>query len=150
MLMVAFESVKTGLIAMIPNVAPVFLVGGVMGFCGYTLDMLTMTVMPMILGIAVDDTIHFTNHVKYEHEIGDNYHTAVIDSFKKIGRSMASSTLILCAMFFMYTFSDMSMLFRIGMLSIIGLTAALAADYTVTPALLFLTKPFDKSSKNND
>ena len=150
MLMVAFGSVKTGLIAMIPNVAPVFLVGGVMGFCGYTLDMLTMTVMPMILGIAVDDTIHFTNHVKYEHEIGDNYHTAVIDSFKKIGRSMASSTLILCAMFFMYTFSDMSMLFRIGMLSIIGLTAALAADYTVTPALLFLTKPFDKSSKNND
>ena len=150
MLMLAFGSVKTGLIAMIPNVAPVFLVGGVMGFCGYTLDMLTMTVMPMILGIAVDDTIHFTNHVKYEHEIGDNYHIAVIDSFKKIGRSMASSTLILCAMFFMYTFSNMSMLFRIGMLSIIGLTAALAADYTVTPALLFLTKPFGKSVKNDD
>lgn len=44
----------------------------------------------------------------------------------------------------------MSMLFRIGMLSIIGLTAALAADYTVTPALLFLTKPFGKSVKNDD
>lgn len=142
MLTLAFGSLKTGLIAMIPNVAPVFLVGGVMGFAGYPLDMLTMTVMPMILGIAVDDTIHFTNHVKYEHEIGDNYHTAIIDSFKKIGRSMASSTFILCAMFFMYTFSDMSMLFRIGLLSMIGLAAALLADYTVTPALLFLTKPF--------
>ena len=144
MLTLAFGSLKTGLIPMIPNVAPVFLVGGVMGFAGYPLDMLTMTVMPMILGIAVDDTIHFTNHVKYEHEIGDNYHTAIIDSFKKIGRSMASSTFILCAMFFMYTFSDMSMLFRIGLLSMIGLAAALLADYTVTPALLFLTKPFGK------
>ncbi|MGP1459625.1 MAG: efflux RND transporter permease subunit [Treponema sp.] len=142
MLTLAFGSLKTGLIAMIPNIAPVFLVGGVMGFAGYTLDMLTMTVMPMILGIAVDDTIHFTNHVKYEHEIGGSYYAAVIDSFKKIGRSMASSTFILCAMFFMYTFSDMSMLFRIGLLSMIGLAAALLADYTVTPALLFLTKPF--------
>jgi len=149
MLMTAFGSIRTGLIAMIPNVAPVLLTGGLMGFCGFPLDMLTMTVMPMILGMAVDDTIHFTNHVKYEMEQHENYRTAIITSYKEIGRSMASSTLILCAMFLMYMFSPMSMLFRIGLLSIVGLGSALTADYTLTPILLFMTKPLGKGKTDN-
>ncbi|HAH63798.1 MAG TPA: hypothetical protein DCL73_17055, partial [Treponema sp.] len=144
MLIIAFGSIRTGLIAMIPNVAPVLLTGGLMGFCGFPLDMLTMTVMPMILGMAVDDTIHFTNHVKYEMEQHEDYHTAIITSYKEIGRSMASSTLILCVMFLMYMFSPMSMLFRIGLLSIVGLGSALIADYTLTPILLFMAKPLGK------
>lgn len=144
MLIAAFGSIKTGLIAMIPNIAPVLLTGGLMGFCGYPLDMLTMTVMPMILGMAVDDTIHFTNHVKYEFERTGNYYDSIILSYKEIGRSMASSTAILCAMFLMYMFSPMNMLFRIGLLSIVGLGSALAADYTLTPVLLYITKPFGK------
>lgn len=147
MLIIAFGSIRTGLIAMIPNVAPVLLTGGLMGFCGFPLDMLTMTVMPMILGMAVDDTIHFTNHVKYEMEQHEDYHTAIITSYKEIGRSMASSTLILCAMFLMYMFSPMSMLFRIGLLSIVGLGSALLADYTLTPILLLMTKPLGKEKK---
>ena len=96
----------------------------------------------MILGIAVDDTIHFTNHVKLEYEATGDYHRAVVDSFVKIGRSMIATTVILCTMFSMYMFSAISMLFRIGLLSVVGLGAALIADYTLTPVLLFSTKPF--------
>ena len=55
---------------------------------------------------------------------------------------MGMTTFILCAMFFMYTFSPMGCLFRIGMLAMIGLASALLADYTLTPALIALTKPF--------
>lgn len=147
MLSLAFSSIRTGLIAMIPNVAPVLLVGGVMGFLRYPLDMLTMTVMPMILGIAVDDTIHFTNHVKFEHELGDDYDHAVVNSFRKIGRSMFSSSIILCLMFTVYIFSPLSMLHRIGLLSFIGIASALVADYTVTPALIYMSKPFKSKNK---
>ena len=148
MLIVAFVSIKTGLIDMIPNVAPVFLAGGLMGFLKYPLDMLLMTVMPMILGMAVDDTIHFTNHVKFGLENGKTYYEAIITTYREIGRSMASSTLILCIMFAMYMFSPINMLFRIGLLSIIGLGSALVADYTLTPILLYITKPLGKEKKN--
>ena len=143
-LVIAFSSLRTGLIAMIPNVAPVLLVGGIMGYAGLSLDMLTMTIMPMILGIAVDDTIHFTNHVKYEYEILKDYREAVIMSFVKVGRSMFATTVILCAMFVMYMFSPIGMLLRVGFLSIVGLSAALVADYTLTPALLYIVKPLGK------
>ena len=146
LLIIVFSSIHTGFIGMIPNAAPVLLVGGLMGFFGYPLDMLTMTIMPMILGIAVDDTIHFTNHVKLEYEATGDYHRAVVDSFVKIGRSMIATTVILCAMFSMYMFSSISMLFRIGLLSVVGLAAALIADYTLTPVLLFSAESFGKEA----
>ena len=152
MLILVFMSIRTGLIGMIPNVTPVIILAGIMGYFRFRLDMMTMTVMPMILGIAVDDTIHFTNHVKLEYEATGDYHRAVVDSFVKIGRSMIATTVILCAMFSMYMFSSISMLFRIGLLSVVGLAAALLADYTLTPVLLFSAKSFGKESdakKNN-
>ncbi len=142
LLMIAFASVRTGLIGMIPNIAPVIIIGGIMGFCSFYLDMLTMTIMPMILGIAVDDTIHFTNHIKFQLEKGYSYRDAILVSFREIGKTMGMTTFILCAMFFMYTFSPMACLYRVGLLAIIGLGTALIADYTITPVLMYIIKPF--------
>ena len=147
LLILAFSSLGTGLIGMIPNLAPVIVVGGVMGYAGYSLDMLTMTIMPMILGIAVDDTIHLINHIKLQLEKSGDYKEAIVVSFREIGKTMGMTTFILCAMFFMYTFSPMGCLFRIGILAMIGLASALLADYTLTPALIALTKPFGKKIK---
>ena len=149
LLILAFSSIRTGLIGMIPNLAPVIIVGGVMGYAGFSLDMLTMTIMPMILGIAVDDTIHLINHIEYQLELKGNYKDAVILSFREIGKTMGMTTFILCAMFFMYTFSPMGCLFRIGLLAMIGLSSALIADYTLTPALIVLTKA-GKSKKEKE
>ena len=59
---------------------------------------------------------------------------------------MIATTVILCAMFSMYMFSSISMLFRIGLLSVVGLAAALIADYTLTPVLLFSAESFGKEA----
>ncbi|MCR5763258.1 MAG: MMPL family transporter [Treponema sp.] len=142
LLMIAFASIRTGLIGMIPNIAPVLIIGGIMGYCSFYLDMLTMTIMPMILGIAVDDTIHFTNHIKFQLEKGYSFREAITVSFREIGKTMGMTTFILCAMFFMYTFSPMACLYRVGLLAILGLGSALIADYTITPALMYIVKPF--------
>lgn len=149
LLILAFSSAKTGLIGMIPNLAPVLVVGGVMGYAGFSLDMLTMTIMPMILGIAVDDTIHFINHIKYHYEFTGDYAKSVTVSFREIGKTMGMTTFILCAMFLMYTFSPMGCLFRVGLLAMIGLSSALVADYTLTPALILLTKPFSAQARHD-
>ena len=144
LLIIVFASIRTGLIAMIPNLAPVLLIGAVMGYSHMPLDEMTMMIMPMILGIAVDDTIHFSNHIKAKLETGRNYADAVTESFREIGKTMGTTTLILCAMFLMYCFSPITAMFRVGLLSMIGLGSALIADYTLTPALIYLTKPLGK------
>lgn len=151
LMIVAFGSVSAGLIGMLPNVAPVLLIGGVMGYFDMQLDMITMIVMPMILGIAVDDTIHMTNHIKYELEIRGtydkaSYKDAISSTFRTIGKTLAMTTIILCAMFFAFVFSPMGALSYIGILSIVGLFSALIADYTLTPALMYIVRPFRKKN----
>ena len=147
LLIAAFTSFRTGFIAMIPNVAPIAIIGGIMGYASVNLDMITAMIMPMILGIAVDDTIHFTNHIKYHFELCGNYRQAVLNSYREIGKTMIMTTVILCAMFGIFLTSTMTVLVNIGWLSIVGLGSALIADYTLTPVLLFITKPFGKETK---
>ncbi len=144
LLVIVFSSVKTGLIGMIPNFMPIVVIGGYMGHFNSPLDMMTMTIMPMLLGIAVDDTIHFINQIKFEFEKCGNYNQAIIKSFHTVGKSLAMTTLILCVSFLMFTFSPVANMVRIGYLAPVGLLAALLADYFVTPALIILTKPFGK------
>ncbi len=142
LLMLAFTSLRTGFIAMIPNVVPIILIGGIMGYAAVNLDMITAMIMPMILGIAVDDTIHFTNHIKYHFELTGNYRSAIENSYREIGKTMIMTTIILCAMFAIFLTSTMNVLVNIGWLSVVGLGSALIADYTITPVLLYITKPF--------
>jgi predicted RND superfamily exporter protein len=150
LLALVFVSVPMGLIGMIPNIAPVIILGGIMGYTGTSLDMLTMTIMPMILGIAVDDTIHFTSRIKVELERGSSYRDAALNSFRAIGKTLGMTTVILCAMFAVYTMSPVAMLSRMGLYSIIGLGAALLADYTLTPLLICALKPLGKESREKD
>ena len=144
LLVLAFTSIRTGFIAMIPNIVPIALIGGIMGYASVNLDMITAMIMPMILGIAVDDTIHFTNHIKYHFELTGNYRTAIENSYREIGKTMIMTTIILCAMFAIFLTSTMNVLVNIGWLSVVGLGSALIADYTITPVLLYITRPFDR------
>ena len=144
LMIIAFSSLTTGLIGMIPNLAPVLCIGAVMGWGNIPLDMLTMTVMPMILGIAVDDTIHFTNRTKLEFERTGSYLESLKITFREIGKTLGMTTFILCSMFAVFCTSPMSSLARIGFFTIVGFGSALLADYTLTPVLLYITKPFGK------
>ena len=150
LLVLAFTSIRTGFIAMIPNVVPIVLIGGIMGYAGVNLDMITAMIMPMILGIAVDDTIHFTNHIKYHFELTGNYRSAIENSYREIGKTMIMTTVILCAMFAIFLTSTMNVLVNIGWLSVVGLGSALIADYTITPVLLYIAKPFGKENIQGD
>jgi len=139
-----FGSIKLGLIGLIPNIAPVIVIGAIMGYLGVPLDMMTMTIMPMILGIAVDDTIYFMTHAKLEFEEGGDYTVAVTNTFRTIGKTLGATTVILCASFASYSVSLLDGIVRIGLLGALGLFVALAADYLMTPILIYMLKPFKK------
>ena len=147
LMMLVFGSVKMGLIGLIPNVFPVIVIGAIMGYLDISLDLMTMAIMPMILGIAVDDTIHFTNHTKYLFDKEKSYERAIFGTFYSIGKTLAMTTIILSATFLVYLTCKIDAILRLGILAAVGLISALIADYLMTPVLIYITKPFGKEEK---
>ena len=144
LMIIVFGSIKTGLIAMIPNITPALAVGGLMGWAGIPLDMMTITIMPMLLGLAVDDTIHFINHAKLEYERCRDYHMSIRKTFIAIGIPLFLTTLIIMANYSVYLTSVANVFIIMGSLTIVGILSALLTDYFVTPILLVWAKPFGR------
>jgi predicted RND superfamily exporter protein len=134
-LMVVFGNVKTGLIGLIPNITPAIVIGGILGFAGIPLDTSTVIIMPMILGLAVDDTIHFINHGKLEFARTGKYRSSITRTFGTVGVALFFTSMILSAVFLIYMTSEVKTYFNTGLLAISGILSALLADYLVTPGL---------------
>lgn len=139
---VVFGSLRIGLIAMIPNIAPALAVGGIMGFAGIPLDIMTVTIMPMLLGLAVDDTIHFINHSQLEYRRTGNYRETTRKVFVMVGTAMLFTSLVLILSFSAYLISPAKVFVNMGILVGAGTLAALLADFFVTPVLLYHFRVF--------
>ena len=146
-LMIAFQSIRVGLIGLIPNMMPAIFVGGYMGWAGIPLDMMTATLLPMMLGMAVDDTIHFINHSKLEYDRTLHYQTAIRRTFRVVGIAIVITSVITSAVFASFCSSACNMCLNFGLMAIIGILSALAADLFVTPILVNKCKVFGKEKK---
>lgn len=135
-LMIVFQSIRVGLIGLIPNLFPAICVGGYMGYMDMPLDMMTACIIPMILGMAVDDTIHFITHSKLEYIRTGRYRPAIKNTFHVVGTAIITSSLITSAVFATFTTSVCEQFRNFGILSIIGVMAALVADLFITPILV--------------
>ena len=150
LLMLAFGNVRLGLVGMIPNLAPIVFVGGVMGWFGYSLDMVTAIVIPMVLGLAVDDTIHVINHTHLEFDRKGDYREAILRTFRIIGVAVVMSTVIIAATFLGFTSSTAIDFRDLGVLSAAGLLSALIADLFISPIVMQKFKVFGKEKVNNE
>lgn len=135
-LMIVFQSIRVGLIGLIPNLFPAICVGGYMGYMNIPLDMMTACIIPMILGMAVDDTIHFITHSKLEYVRIGHYRPAIKNTFHIVGTAIITSSLITSAVFATFTTSVCEQFRNFGILSVIGIMAALVADLFITPILV--------------
>ncbi len=145
LMMLVFGSFTTGLIGMIPNISPALAVGGIMGIFGIPLDMMTCTVMPMIMGLAVDDTIHFINHTQLEYLKTGDRRKSVIQTFRRVCPALIMTSAVLILNFSAYTTSTAKFYLHFGVLTSAGIFAALVADLFVTPALMILQKDNNSS-----
>lgn len=146
-LMIAFRSIKLGLIGIIPNIAPVIAAGGFMGFLNIQLEFVTMTVAPMLLGLSVDNTIHLINHIETSFIRTGSYDLALPQTFRAVGKSVIQTTFILCITFSIFAFSRVQSMINMGLIIVVGIIAALAADLIITPVLIKWTKPFGEDRK---
>jgi hypothetical protein len=132
---IQLRSVKAGLCAMIPNVLPVLLGFGLMGFLGIPLSASTVMIASIGIGIAVDDTIHFLLRFRREFRPGRGRAAAVRRALLGTGRAMVYSSLGLAAGFSILAFSDLRLNREFGLLTAFILLVALVADLYVTPWL---------------
>jgi predicted RND superfamily exporter protein len=135
LIIMVFGSVRVGLIALIPNVVPVIFVGGIMGYFNIPLDMMTVTIIPIMIGLGVDDTIHLFSHFEKEFDKSRNYYHSIKRSIHKVGPALIYTTIILSANFLIYLLSDAKIFMHTGLLTTIGLVTALLADLILAPIL---------------
>jgi hypothetical protein len=132
------------LMSMIANVVPIIGILGLMGFNGIPLDMSTMLIGSLILGLVVDDTIHFLHHFRKAYEQEGDIETAVRMTLFSTGRALVITSLVLCAGFFTYLLAYLESNFRYGLLTGCAVIFALAADFFLVPALLTIAYQFKK------
>lgn len=150
LMMLVFRSIRLGLVAMIPNVFPVLVAGGVMGFLNIPLEFVTMTVAPMIMGLAVDDTIHLLSHLKDDMEQSDDFGLSVTRTFATVGSAITETTIILCVTFLLFSVSKVNNFVNMGLISCAGIFAAYLADIFVTPILIKKLKYGHTKNKDID
>ena len=145
-----FRSFRMVLIALIPNILPMLMLGAILGFSGVELKVSTALVFTISFGIAVDDTIHFMSKLKLELNKGHGLMIAMRRTFLSTGRAIVLTTIILTAGFLMLLFSEFLGTFYIGLLISCTLIFALFADLFFLPVLIiYFYKPKKKKSSPN-
>lgn len=136
MLLLMFRSVTAGVVSIFSNVGPLVIVMGFMAMAGIMLDVGTLMVAALGLGIAVDDTVHLLAHYFRNRRDGTRPAEAAVDTMKHIGTPASITTLTLVSAFIVFTGADFKPNFYFGLLISIVVGLALLADLTLTPALL--------------
>jgi hypothetical protein len=136
LMMLLIGSARLGLVAMLPNLAPILCALGVMGWFGLQLDVFTLLIGSIALGLAVDDTIHFMHNYRRYLAEGNDSREAIQRTLATAGRAMLVTTLVLSSGFLIFTLSSMNNIFNFGMLTAFAIAVALLADFLLAPALM--------------
>lgn len=144
MFLLLFRSIKVALIAIAVNIVPIGIIFGFMGWFNIPLDIMTITIAAIAVGIGVDDTIHYIHRFKDEFAKTDNYLQAVENSDNSIGNAMQYTSVTIMLGFSILVLSNLIPTIYFGLLTMVVMFAALIADLILLPKLLVLFKPFKK------
>lgn len=144
MLLIAliFRSLKMGLLAAIPNLFPIFIVYGLMGYLGIELSTPTAMISSIVLGMVVDASIHFLHRFRHEFERRGHYLQALHHTFRNVGMSLVVSTVILTVGFASSVFASFKPTIYLGVFTSLTIFFALICTLVILPVCLIILKPF--------
>ncbi len=146
MFLVLFRSLKLAFIAITPNLLSVTAVLGVMGLLNIPLDMMTITIAAISVGIAVDDTIHYIHRFKREFQKDRKYLNTMHRCHGTIGHAMYYTSVTIIIGFSILAISNFKPSVYFGLLTGLAMVIALLAALTLLPQLLIIVKPFGKEA----
>ncbi|MBU2983888.1 MMPL family transporter [Saccharophagus degradans] len=129
-----FKSIKVALIALVPNVITTAAIMGFLGFAGIPLDLMTMTIAAVAMGISVDDTIHYVH--RFQEEVANKSDNPVRSSHLSVGYALLYTTSIIVIGFVSLVFSDFVPSILFGLLTSLAMLLALITDISILPVLL--------------
>ena len=144
MFVILFRSVLIAFIAIFPNILAACVVLGVMGLAGIPLDMMTITIASITVGIGVDDTLHYIYRFREEFAKDRNYVATMHRSHESIGIAMYYTSIVIIVGFSILALSNFMPSVYFGFLTGLAMFAALLASQTLLPKLILLSKPLGK------
>ena len=142
MFVVLFRSITLSIIGILPNLLGAGVVLGVMGWAGIPLDMMTITIAAITIGIAVDNGIHYIYRFREEYALTNNYVETLHVCHSNIGKAVFYTTMTIIFGFSILVFSNFIPTIYFGVLIASAMLIALLAALTVLPKLILLWKPF--------
>ena len=130
------RSLTLGLLGLAPNILAAVVIMAFMGFAGIPLDMMTITIAAIVIGIGVDDAIHYLHRFKEERDAGASAREAVDRSHRSIGNALYYTSVTVIIGFSVLAFSNFVPTLYFGVLTALAMLLALLANLTVLPALL--------------
>ncbi len=142
MFLLLFRSLKLATIAMAPNLLSACFVLGIMGWTGIPLDMMTITIAAISIGIAVDDTIHYIERFGHEFPKDRDYQATMTRCHASIGKSMFYTSLTIIVGFSILVLSNFIPTIYFGLLTGLSMLIAILGALTLLPQLIVMVKPF--------
>ena len=149
MFTVLFRSFYLAILAIVPNILPATLVLGFMGLKSIPLDLMTITIAAISVGIAVDNTIHYVIRFKREFSQNKNYSESIKICHGSIGKAMYYTSSIIIIGFSILSLSNFIPTIYFGLLTGLAMLAALLASLTLLPALFMIFKPLGRENSQD-
>ena len=142
MLLIFFRSVSLSIIGIIPNLLAVGIVLGIMGLMEIPLDMMTITIAAIAMGIAIDNSIHYIYRFKEEFSKNGDYIETLKICHKTVGRAILNTSVTIIFGFSILVFSNFIPTIYFGFFTGLAMFIALMAILTLLPRIILLWQPF--------
>ncbi|MGI9345052.1 MAG: efflux RND transporter permease subunit [Gammaproteobacteria bacterium] len=142
MLLILFRSFKVAILGLVPNILAAGVVLGTLGLSGIPLDLVTVTVASISVGIAVDNAIHYLYRYRLEYQRKADAVGAIYASHRTVGQGIYYTSFSIIAGFLVFTLSNFNPTVYFGMFTALAMLMALLGSLTLLPRLLAIVKPF--------
>lgn len=149
MFFILFRSLKIALIAILSNIVPISIIFGIMGWLSIPLDIMTITIAAISIGIGVDDTIHYIHRFHEEYKKDHNYLNSMKRSHESIGYAMTYTSLVVIVGFSILILSNLIPTIYFGLLTVVVMITILASALLLLPKLLITFKPYGIKIKSH-
>ena len=144
MFIILFKNIKLSLIGVVPNFIAAFFILGIIGLLKIPLDMMTITIAAITIGIAVDNSIHYIYRFKEEFEKNKNYNKTLELCHSTVGVAIVNTSITIVFGFSILIFSKFIPTIYFGIFTGIAMLLAMISVLTLLPALILINKPFGK------
>ena len=142
MFLILFKNLKLALIGVVPNFIAAFFILGLIGLLGIPLDMMTITIAAITIGIAVDNSIHYIYRFKEEYSKIRNYNKSLKICHSTVGRAILNTSITIIFGFSILVLSNFIPTIYFGVFTGIAMLLAMVSVLTLLPSLLLKIKPF--------